>query len=273
MAVDSSSLEAANESIVRQAMVQIQSEAGLGSGPIAGLAPSFTLRANGVAYDLPGFLAMWRGRREHLQELSFTFEDVCCRGDRVAVFRSASVVAKDGTRQPGIAVFDVWRVVGGQIVSGEQCWQRLRGPAGDDIPHTAREAQLEEAVRRAVVGLHSLTEVQAHLRKCWAPSFSGTINGQQLDLARLCAHWAALQSELTTVLIDIKQSVVHGCFVGVIYHVLCGRADRQAAELRAVAIFQVDPATRQIVGSDAVVRVVSGTAEPEDECLPILMPA
>ncbi len=157
-----------------------------------------------------------------------------------------------------------------------------------------------------------------------------------------------LQSELTTVLIDIKQSVVHGCFVGVIYHVLCGRADRQvrmqlpegrpwcsaicpraclcalrrqgtirhahswagmqptagswpsladscaaephashgfdiclpcaahavqAAELRAVAIFQVDPATRQIVGSDAVVRVVSGTAEPEDECLPILMPA
>lgn len=36
-----------------------------------------------------------------------------------------------------------------------------------------------------------------------------------------------LQSELTTVLIDIKQSIVHGCFVGVIYHVLCGRADRQ----------------------------------------------
>lgn len=53
--------------------------------------------------------------QEHLQELSFTFEDVCCRGDRVAVYRSASVVAKDGTRQPGIAVFDVWRVVGGQV--------------------------------------------------------------------------------------------------------------------------------------------------------------
>lgn len=42
---------------------QIQSEAGLGSGPIMGLAPAFTLRANGVLYDLPGFLAMWRGRR------------------------------------------------------------------------------------------------------------------------------------------------------------------------------------------------------------------
>ena len=58
--------------------------------------------------------------QEHLQELSFTFEDVCCRGDRVAVYRSASVVAKDGTRQPVIAVFDVWRVVGGQVrpVSG-----------------------------------------------------------------------------------------------------------------------------------------------------------
>lgn len=59
--------------------------------------------------------------QEHLQELSFTFEDVCCRGDRVAVYRSASVVAKDGTRQPVIAVFDVWRVVGGQVrpVSGK----------------------------------------------------------------------------------------------------------------------------------------------------------
>lgn len=43
--------------------LQIQSEAGLGSGPIAGLSPSFTLRANGMVYDLPGFLAMWRNRR------------------------------------------------------------------------------------------------------------------------------------------------------------------------------------------------------------------
>lgn len=43
--------------------MQIQSEAGLGSGPIAGLSPSFTLCANGIRYDLAGFLAMWRDRR------------------------------------------------------------------------------------------------------------------------------------------------------------------------------------------------------------------
>lgn len=143
-------------------------------------------------------------------------------------------------------------------MSGEQCWQRLRGPAGDDIPHTPREGRLEEAVRKAIGGLHSLSEVQvrgarlkrghdscsseeqlaslpcaaggqvrsqggtllaswccsqatsasvglsahpslshplaqAHLRTCWAPGFSGAINGQQLDLGALCAHWAALQ--------------------------------------------------------------------------------
>lgn len=57
-------------------------------------------------------------KQEHLQELSFSFEDVCCRGDRVAVYRSASVVTRDGTHQPGIAVFDVWRVVGGQVRGG-----------------------------------------------------------------------------------------------------------------------------------------------------------
>lgn len=45
----------------------------------------------------------------------------------------------------------------------------------------------------------------------------------------------------------------------------------QAAELRAVAIFRVDPASSRIVGSDAVVRVLSGA--PEDERLPTLMPA
>ncbi|PRW56398.1 hypothetical protein C2E21_4534 [Chlorella sorokiniana] len=271
MTLEGSHAENANESIVRQAMVQIQSEAGLGSGPIMGLSPAFTLCVNGVRYDLPGFLSMWRDRREQLQELSFSFEDVCCRGDRVAVFRSASVVAKDGTRQLGIAVFDVWRVVGGQIVSGEQCWQRLRGPAGDDIPHTPKEGRLEEAVRKAMLGLHKLSGVQAHLRKHWAPDFSGTINGQQLDLAALCAHWGALQAVLTTVLIDVKQSIVHGNCVAAIYHVLCGRADRQAAELRCVAIFRVDPSSRCIVGSDAVVRLISGA--PEDEGLPTLMPA
>ena len=44
----------------------------------------------------------------------------------------------------------------------------------------------------------------------------------------------------------------------------------QAAELRALAIFRVDPASGLITGSDAVVRVVSGA--PDDECLPTLMP-
>lgn len=33
-------------------------------------------------------------KQEHLQELTFTFDDVCCRGDRVAVYRTASVVTK-----------------------------------------------------------------------------------------------------------------------------------------------------------------------------------
>ena len=126
-----------------------------------------------------------------------------------------------------------------------------------------------------------LPHVQAHLRKHWAPGFSGTINGQQLDLAALSAHWTALQvgpvallpgacgaaggpsgrvpgmlnrgrsaaalvsdqlphvhtpptcicassqTVLTAVLIDVKQSVVHGNCVAAIYHVLCGHADRQ----------------------------------------------
>lgn len=45
----------------------------------------------------------------------------------------------------------------------------------------------------------------------------------------------------------------------------------QAAELQALAIFQVDPASGLITSSNAVVRVLSGT--PEDECLPTLMPA
>lgn len=138
-------------------------------------------------------------------------------------------------------------------------------------------------------------------------------------------------------LIDVKQAVVHGNCVGAIYHILCGRADRQvksgtqlegcwlavhalspcrcaqcnapaagsalfaagtlavgsscrcpalnqssrlcccpcralqAAELRALAIFQVDPASGLITSSNAVVHVLSGT--PEDECLPTLMPA
>lgn len=35
------------------------------------------------------------------------------------------------------------------------------------------------------------------------------------------------QAVLTTVLIDVKQAVVHGNCVGAIYHILCGRADRQ----------------------------------------------
>jgi len=47
--------------------------------------------------------------------------------------------------------------------------------------------------------IHAIS-VQAHLRKCWAPEFSGTINGQQLNLAGLCAHWAALQVGLAAVL-------------------------------------------------------------------------
>lgn len=34
---------------------------------------------------------------------------------------------------------------------------------------------------------------QAHLRTCWAPGFSGAINGQLLDFGALSAHWAALQ--------------------------------------------------------------------------------
>lgn len=153
--------------------------------------------------------------QEMLQEVRFTFEHVCARGDRVAVLRDTSVTLKDGTHQPGIAVFDVWRVQGGQvggcsvlllppacgspvhrhacaslrqrcchpphpapphpvpcaaaslapaqIVSGEQCWQRLLGPAGDDIPHTPREGELAELVHKALAGLQNLAAVQVRL--------------------------------------------------------------------------------------------------------------
>lgn len=55
-----------NEELVRAALRDLQD---LQSGPdaaaaiFARLAPGFRLRANGVAYDAPGFVAMWLGRK------------------------------------------------------------------------------------------------------------------------------------------------------------------------------------------------------------------
>lgn len=103
MAMGASSTEAANEQLVREAMVQvrgtsgvcspvvgldsaarpaaatppleaahprrwaaalqIQHSAGLGCGCIPGLSPAFTLRSNSILYDCQSFLAMWRDRR------------------------------------------------------------------------------------------------------------------------------------------------------------------------------------------------------------------
>lgn len=45
------------------------------------------------------------------------------QGDQVAAVRTVSIVTTDGRREPGLTVVDVWRVAGGRVVSGEQCWQ------------------------------------------------------------------------------------------------------------------------------------------------------
>lgn len=64
--------------------------------------------------------------RHHLQsllaEIEFRFEDVCARGDRVAVLRRAKAVTKDGRVQPQLVVIDVWHVHGGKV--------RHNGPRG-----------------------------------------------------------------------------------------------------------------------------------------------
>lgn len=58
--------------------------------------------------------------------------------------------------------------------------------------------------------------------------------------------------------------------VGVVYDVLCGRRGaREPVQLRAVAVIDVGPDGR-IAGSQAVVRVVSGS--PADEGLATLLP-
>ena len=40
------------------------------------------------------------------------------------------------------------------------------------------------------------------------------------------------QAALTTLIIDVKEAVVHNNCVGVLYHILCGRTNRQVGEVR-----------------------------------------
>ena len=40
-----------------------------------------------------------------------------------------------------------------QVVAAQQCWQLMRGPAGDDIEITAEEGRTAELVRTALSAL------------------------------------------------------------------------------------------------------------------------
>lgn len=78
-------------------------------------------------------------------------------------------------------------------MAGEQCWQRLAGPAADDNPISPKESLAGEGVRAALEGLQKLGCIQEHLHQHWAPDFTGSIDGVEMDLQALCRHWAGLQ--------------------------------------------------------------------------------
>lgn len=70
------------------------------------------------------------------------------------------------------------------------------------------------------------------------------------------------QGLLSTVIVEVKDLLVHASSVGVVYHVFCGRRDRRLAELRVVAVYSVG-ADDKIRGCEAVSRLLSGGAGDE----------
>ncbi|KAI7842561.1 hypothetical protein COHA_003798 [Chlorella ohadii] len=246
-----------NEQVVRRLLMDTKSV----EAKPPDLSDDFHMRCNGIDHDLDGFRRMWNARKKLLQSVEFEVLDLFGRGDSVAAVRCAHVTGRDGSQQPKMVAIDIWRLQDGKVVAAEQCWQLIRGPAGDDIEITAEEGRTAEL---------RLACVQHTVEQRWSHSFRGRINGVEFDFHGFKAHWEALQDALSTLLVEVRELVVSRSSVGVVYDVLCGRrGERQPAQLRAVAVIDVGPDGR-IASSQAVVRLVSGS--PADESLATLMP-